>query len=125
MKLNDSLAAIESLLDQVSEAMLSGDARALESGSIALRDAAAALTYALDNAGAQGGLDAASRTRIQTIGARLSVHRESLARLSSSNDRQLAGLLPPSDAAAAATYGDPLAQRKGQAGVPRIYRSAG
>lgn len=124
MSLEESLAAVEQLIEQVSAALLAADPASLEKHSTALRDAAAVFSRALEQAAARGmPLPASLQKRADAIGSMLVVHRESLARLAATTDRQVAGLLPPSTAAA--TYGDGLGTRGAAPGVARIYRSAG
>ena len=121
MQLEDALTAIEHHLEAVSAAMLAGDPQALESGSTQLRDASAQLSQAMAHVSRQGVVPAALKQRLQAVGALLAVQRESLARLAAITERQTAGLLPPTDAAA--TYGRALGGRD-VGTVARIYRSA-
>lgn len=124
MSLEESLSAVEQLIEQVSTALLAADPTSLEKYSTALRNAAADFSRALEQAAARGlPLPASLQKRADAIRTMLVVHRESLARLAASTDRQAAGLLPPSNAAA--TYGDGLGTRGAAPGVARIYRSAG
>lgn len=123
MSLEESLSAVEQLIEQVSAALLAADPTSLEKNSTALRDAAADFSRALEQAAAQGlPLPASLQKRADAIHSMLILHRESLARLAASTDRQAAGLLPPN---AAATYSDGLGARGAAPGVARIYRSAG
>lgn len=124
MSLEESLSAVEQLIEQVSASLLAADAPSLEKHSTALRDAAAIFSRTLEQAAARGmPLPASLQKRVDAVSGMLVVHRESLARLAASNDRQAAGLLPPSNAAS--TYGDGLGARGAAPGVARIYRSAG
>ncbi len=124
MSLEESLSAVEQLIDKVSAALLAADPQSLEHHSVALRDAAAQFAHVLEQSAAQGlPLPAAAQKRVAAIGDMLVVQRENLARLSGVTDRQVAGLLPPSNAAS--TYGDGLSTRAAKPGVARIYRSAG
>jgi hypothetical protein len=124
MPLEESLAALEQLIEKVSAALLAADAPSLEKHSVALRDAAAQFARALEQTSARGQpLPAAVQERIHAIDERLAVHRDSLARLSVNTDRQVAGLVP--QAGAAATYGDGRGSPPGKPGVARIYKSAG
>ena len=124
MSLEESLSAVEQLIEKVSAALLAADPQALEQSSTALRDAAARLTYALEQSAQRGQpLPAPLKKRVEDIGAQLANQREGLARLSANADRQVAGLLP--EAGAPATYGDGRAVQPGTAGVARIYKSAG
>lgn len=123
MSLEESLSAVEQLIEKVSVALLAADPQNLEKNSTALRDAAARFAHALDDSKARGILiSVALQKRVDAISNMLAVHRENLARLSATIDRQAAGLLPPSDAAS--TYGDGLGARASKPGVARIYRSA-
>lgn len=124
MSLEESLSAVEQLIDKVSTALLAADPQSLEQHSTALRDAAAQFARVLEQSTARGlPLPESVQKRVNAVGDMLVVHRESLARLSAVADRQAAGLLPPSDAAS--TYGDGSAARAAKPGVARIYRSAG
>ena len=124
MSLEESLSAVEQLIDQVSAALLAADPTSLEKNSTALRDAAAQFARALEQSAARGiPLPGSLQKRVDAISAMLVMHRESLARLSVTADRQVAGLLPPSDAGS--TYSDGLGTRAAKPGVARIYRSAG
>ena len=123
MSLEESLSAVEQLIDKVSAALLAADPQSLEQHSVALRDAAALFANALEQSTARGlPLPAAVQKRVKAISEMLVVQRDNLARLSAVTDRQTAGLLPPANAAS--TYGDGLSTRAGKPGVARIYRSA-
>ncbi|RDD91874.1 MULTISPECIES: hypothetical protein [unclassified Acidovorax] len=121
MQLEDALSAVEKHLDGVSAALLAADPQALELGSAQLRNASAQLSQVMAQIQRQGALPAAMQKRLQAVGAMLAVQRESLARLAAITDRQVAGLLPPADAAA--TYGRAMGGRNAGS-VARIYRSA-
>lgn len=124
MSLEESLSAVEQLIDKVTAALLAADPQSLEQHSVALRDAAALFARVLEQSTAHGTpLPAAVQKRVETISGMLAVQRDNLARLSAVTDRQAAGLLPPSNAAS--TYGDGLSTRAAKPGVARIYRSAG
>ena len=121
MSLEEPLAAVEQLIENISAALLAADPPALEKHSTALRDAAARLSHALD--AARRPLPAALQQRIDAIATLLALQREGIARLSATADRQVEGLLPPSSAPA--TYGDARSTQPGKPGVARIYKSAG
>ncbi|MCE1192013.1 MAG: hypothetical protein LWW96_07660 [Acidovorax sp.] len=124
MSLEESLLAVEQLIEKVSAALLAADPQSLEQNSAALRDAAARFAQAVEQSGATGRpLPAALQKRMDAIRAMLAIHRESLARLSANADRQVAGLVP--QAGAPATYGDGRSAPAGKPGVARIYKSAG
>lgn len=124
MSLEESLSAVEQLIEQVSAALLAADPQSLEKSSTALRDAAAQFTYALEQAAPRGTpLPAPLQKRVAAIRATLAIHRESLARLSANADRQVAGLVP--QAGSPSTYGDGRGAQPGKPGVARIYKSAG
>ena len=124
MSLEESLAAVEQLIEKVSAAMLAADPQALEKHSVALRDAAAHFARLLEQASPRGQpLPAPLQKRIRAIDDMLAVHRESLARLSVNADRQVAGLVP--QAGTPTTYGDGRGVQPGKPGVARIYKSAG
>ena len=93
MSLEESLSAVEQLIEKVSAALLAADPQDLEQSSTALRDAAARLTYALEQSAQRGQpLPAPLKKRVEDIGAQLANLREGLARLSANADRQVAGL---------------------------------
>lgn len=122
MSLEESLAAVEQLIEQVSAALLAADPSSLEKHSAALRDAAAQFARVLEQASPRGQpLPPALQKRIRAIDDMLAVHRESLARLSVNTERQVAGLVP--QAANPATYGDGRGAPTGRPGVARIYKS--
>lgn len=124
MLLEESLTAVEQLIEKVSAALLAADPSSLEKNSTALRDAAAQFARVLEQSASRGvPMPSSLQKRLDAIAAMLVVHRESLARLSVTTDRQVAGLLPPQDAAS--TYGNGLDPRASKPGVARIYRSAG
>jgi hypothetical protein len=124
MSLEESLSAVEQLIEKVSAALLAADPQSHEKNSVALRDAAAQFTHALEQS-AQRGLPVPGQlqARMDAIAAMLAIHRESLARLSANADRQVTGLVP--QAGAPATYGDGRGAQPGKPGVARIYKSAG
>ena len=124
MLLEESLTAVEQLIEKVSAALLAADPSSLEKNSTALRDAAAKFSRMLEQSASRGvPLSSSLQTRLDAVAAMLVVHREGLARLSVTTDRQVAGLLPPQDSAS--TYGNGLGPRASKPGVARIYRSAG
>lgn len=124
MSLEESLSAVEQLIEKVSAALLAADPHTLEKSSIALRDAAAQFTYALEQSAQRGfPVPAQLQKRVAAISDMLAIHRESLARLSANADRQVAGLVP--QAGTPATYGDGRGVQAGKPGVARIYKSAG
>jgi hypothetical protein len=122
MSPQESLSAIEALIEKVSAAVLAADPQTLERSTVALRDAAAQFARVFDDSGARG-VDVSPdlQERMESIGRMLAVHRESLARMSASTDRQVEGLLP--QAGEPATYGDGLGVRGSHPGIARIYRS--
>lgn len=123
MLLEESLTAVEQLIETVSVALLAADPLAVEKNSTALRDAAAQFSRLLEQTATRGvPLPASFQKRLDAIGAMLVVHREGLARLTVTTDRQVAGLLPPTTATP--TYGNGLGPRAAKPGVARIYRSA-
>ncbi|MBV7430465.1 hypothetical protein KW843_20345 [Acidovorax sp. sif1233] len=124
MSLEESLSAVEQLIEKVSAALLAADPPSLEKNSMALRDAAAQFARVLEQAAARGlPLPAQLQKRVDAIGDMLANHREGLARLSANADRQVASLLP--QAGSPATYGDGRGAQPGKPGVARIYKSAG
>ncbi|MBV7544167.1 hypothetical protein [Acidovorax sp. sic0104] len=124
MSLEESLSAVEQLIEKVSAALLAADPQTLEKHSIALRDAAAQFTYALEQSAQRGlPLPAQLKKRVDAISDMLVNHRDGLARLSANADRQVASMIP--QAGTPATYGDGRAAQPGKPGVARIYKSAG
>lgn len=123
MSLERALASVEGHVEQVSLALLSGDAVALQNHSQQLRDAAVAFSALLDaQPRAKGAIPASVRARMDAIHNALSVQREGLARLTGINERQLATVVPAT--ASASTYGGNFGGRAG-GGAARIYRAAG
>lgn len=124
MSLEESLSAVEQLIEKVSAALLAADPSSVEKHSTALRDAAAQFARVLEESAARGmPLPPSLQKRLDGVSATLQVHRESLARLSVTTDRQVAVLLPPTDNAS--TYSNGLGARAAKPGVARLYRSAG
>ncbi|KRD14685.1 MULTISPECIES: hypothetical protein [Acidovorax] len=124
MSLEESLSAVEQLIEKVSAALLAADPQSLEKNSTALRDAAAQFARILEQTAARGlPLPVQLQKRVDAIGGMLANHREGLARLSANADRQVASLLP--QAGSPATYGDGRGAQPGKPGVARIYKSAG
>ncbi len=111
MSLEEALTAVEQHIEQVSGALLSLDAPALETASTALRDAAARFTWVLEQS---KGISAAQlppqfEQRLAAIGQQLAVQRDNLARVSVITDRQVAVVVPQAGSAQSATYGNPQA----------------
>ncbi|KRD40794.1 hypothetical protein ASE52_23630 [Acidovorax sp. Root275] len=124
MSLEESLSAVEQLIEKVSAALLAADPQSLEKNSTALRDAAAQFARILEQTAARGlPLPVQLQKRVDAIHGMLANHREGLARLSANADRQVASLLP--QAGSPATYGDGRGAQPGKPGVARIYKSAG
>jgi len=124
MSLEESLSAVEQLIEKVSAALLAADPQSLEKNSTALRDAAAQFARILEQTAARGlPLPVQLQKRVDAIDGMLANHREGLARLSANADRQVASLLP--QAGSPATYGDGRGAQPGKPGVARIYKSAG
>lgn len=126
MSLEDSLTAVEQLLEKTSAALLAADAQAVQAHTTALRDAAGIFAHALENASRKGQppIPPPLKQRMDAIASQLAVQRESIARLAVVTDRQVAGLVPAADPSST-TYGNGLGPRATQPGVARIYRSAG
>ncbi|MBA4060315.1 hypothetical protein [Acidovorax temperans] len=127
MSLEEALTAVEQHIEQVSGALLSLDAPALETASTALRDAAARFTWVLEQS---KGISAAQlppqfEQRLAAIGQQLAMQRDNLARVSVITDRQVAVVVPQAGSAQSATYGNPQAGPGKAGAVARIYRSAG
>lgn len=127
MSLEEALTVVEQHIEQVSAALLSLDAPALESASAALRDAAARFAWVLDQSKAPcaAQLPPQFEQRLSAIGRQLAAQRENLARVSVITDRQVAVLVPQAGGAQSATYGNPQAGPGKSGAVARIYSSAG
>lgn len=118
MLLVQALEAVEEQLTEVSAALKSSNALALEKHSSLLKQAAVDFAGAIERL--QGNLPAEFLPRIRQVSAQLALQRDQLARVAAVMDKQLAGVLPPSDNAS--TYGD---SARGGVSAARIYRSAG
>lgn len=118
MLLLQALETVEKQLEDASAALQSVDAVLLEQRSHLLRQAVAHFAQAME--GRQGSLPADLIPRIRQVSAQLALQRDQLARVAAVVDKQLAGVLPPSDNTS--TYGNLV--RSGATGA-RIYRSAG
>lgn len=116
MPLQTALTNVEKQVHAVSAALLATDGPVLEQCSTALREAATEL------ASVMGCIDLSAITpelarRLQAVNASVAMQRDNLARVAALIDRQVATVLPPSDAS---TYG------AGAAGTgARIYKAAG
>lgn len=123
MTLEETIANVEQLLEQVSVALLAADPIALEKLTVSLRNASIELASMVEQKGATGSPESLMlRKRLDSIGELLNLQRGGIARLAATNERQAAGLLPASTNSA--TYGDSLGAQASKSGVPRIYRSA-
>ena len=118
MLLAQALEAVEKQLADASVALQLADAVALEQRSSLLRQAVANFSHVMERL--QGELPAELIPRIRQVSAQLALQRDQLARVAAVVDKQLAGVLPPSDNTS--TYGNPI---RGSASGARIYRSAG
>lgn len=116
MSLEAALANVEQQVEAVSAALLATDALVLEQRSTALRQAATELAEVMRRTDG-GSLPPALAKRLQAVGTSVAMQRDNLARVAAITDRQVAAVLPPSDAT---TYG----ARAGGAAA-RIYKSAG
>jgi hypothetical protein len=126
MSLEESLTAVEQLLEKIAAALLAADPQAVQAHTTALRDASSVFAQAVEKAsgGGQPPLPQSLKTRIDAIASQLAVQRESIARLAVVTERQVGALVPQADPASA-TYGNGLGPRSAQPGAARIYRSAG
>jgi hypothetical protein len=113
MSLESALVNVEQQVEAVSAALLATDAPVLEKCSAALRQAAAELAHEMARTDAAS-LPSALAQRLQAVNASLAMQRDNLARLAFLTDRQVATVLPASDAS---TYG----ARVGGAAA-RIYK---
>lgn len=122
MTLEETIANVEQLLEQVSAALIAADPIALEQRTIALRNASIELALTIEQRGAAESPESLDlKKRLGSIGELLNLQRGGIARLAATNERQAAGLLPASTNSA--TYGDSLGTQTSKSGVPRIYRS--
>ena len=77
MSLEESLSAVEQLIEKVSAALLAADPQSLEKNSTALRDAAAQFARILEQTAARGlPLPVQLQKRVDAIGGMLANHRE-------------------------------------------------
>lgn len=90
------LAQVEQQLDQVDRCLLAGDADALDRAATQLRQLSVGFVQALGAQFSMASLAPALRSRIETVGQRLDLQRESLARRSVTVDRALSSLMGPS-----------------------------
>jgi hypothetical protein len=116
LSLEAALANVETEVEAVSAALLATDPPVLELRSTALRQAAAELAEVMRRTHINA-LPPDLAKRLQAVGASVDMQRDNLARVAALTDRQVAAVLPPSDAT---TYG---ARAGGTAA--RIYKSAG
>lgn len=122
MTVEEIVAIVEQLLEEVSVALLGADPISLEKHTVALRNASAQLARIVESPAAARSLESPElKKRLDAIGEMLNLQRGGIARLAATNERQAAGLLPA--ATPSATYGDALGVRPSKSGVPRIYRS--
>ncbi|MEH3086304.1 MAG: hypothetical protein PGN26_07175 [Xylophilus ampelinus] len=112
--LGAALAQIESQLDGVGKALVSGDAAALEAAATGLRDIATTFAQRMATPGAVAFLarDAALRARVLGIGHALCQHRTQLARRAAVVSRQLESMMPAMAASRQVTYGPGAAMRR-------------
>jgi hypothetical protein len=120
MSTGTPLSAIEAQLQDVETALMATDPLTLEEAAQRLREAAFALSQALERSGGQGTWSEGTAARIQAIGTRLGLLREQLARVLALTERQAASLLPPVQGV---TYGK--AGSAPAAPGARIYRAPG
>ncbi len=120
-RLNDSLAQVEVLLEDVSSALLSGEPSELESASATLRQAMADLSSLVQAPAVSRQLGADVRKRFEKISQLLSQQRMSLLRRAVVVDRALAVVLPQSAQQSTYSSGSKTAAYRG--GAARIYAS--
>lgn len=124
MSLDQALTTVEHHLEKVSEALLCADSDALQASSQQLRDASVAFAQMLDALPVGTPLSAAMHQRMNAVSATLSIQRDSIAKVNAVTDRQVATLVPSSNASP--TYGSSMGGRaQGQGAAARIYRTAG
>lgn len=123
MTLHDILSTVEQHVAKASDALLSGDAQALDAASTALRDLAQHLSPHLPALHDALVADAPLRQRWAALSARLSAVRDGLARVSVLADRQVAALVPASQGQP--TYGPSPLGARAAGGAARLYRAAG
>ncbi|MFY3384915.1 hypothetical protein [Paracidovorax sp. MALMAid1276] len=116
MDLETALSHVEEQVQAVSAALLATDAPALERSGTALRHAASDLAQVLSRTD-PASLPPSLAQRLQAVSSSVAMQRDNLARVAALTDRQVATVLPPTDAS---TYG----ARPGN-GAARIYKAAG
>lgn len=120
IQFDSNLTEVEQLLDQVSASLLSGDARALETHSQALREAMLALSGMAASQQAVLFANPSMKQRVAAVSQRLALQREGVARRAVVVNRALATVLPQSDAATYAGRAAPAYRNN----TARIYASA-
>lgn len=113
------LADVETLLADMADLLVRGDAPRFETASTALRQAMLELAHASAHAPRLDPLNAELRERLQQVAYALSRQRENLARRAVVSERGLAAVLPQP----AVTYGAPGRASMFRGTTARIYTS--
>ncbi len=93
-ELEPLLAAIETRLGELAQALCAGDAPTVESAADALHRALAQAASQFSRAASQGSVPSPLRRRFAAAGAQVAVQRESLARATAALDRAMDALMP-------------------------------
>lgn len=123
MSIEQALDTVETHVEKVFAALLSGDSYMLQHQSQLLRDAAVVFSGLLHELPDPSQVSQSTRHRIDAIHAALSTQRESLAKLAAITDRQIATIVPAA-VSGSSTYGGQLGGRASSSAA-RIYHSAG
>ncbi len=99
------LAAIETRLGELGQAMRAGDSTQVETAASALHRSLAQAANHFSRAANTGGVPSPLRRRFAAAGAQVAVQRESLARATASLDRAMDALMPGMGSRPATVYG--------------------
>ena len=114
--LEKPLAALETRLAALSQALQDQDAEGIEAEASGLHAALIAAVDHFSRAARDGGVPPALRNRLALAGGQVAAQREALARATAALDRAIDVLLPP-DASRAALYGARGNERVASTGV--------
>jgi hypothetical protein len=108
-----ALAQVEAQLESVGQALVAGDAPALQAATATLRDIAATFSQRMATPGALAALskDPALRSRLLGIGRSMGQHRTQMARRAAVVSRSLESLMPSTAPSRRVTYGAGTAMR--------------
>ena len=114
--LEKPLAALETRLAALGQALQDQDAEGIEAEASGLHAALIAAVEHFSRAARDGGVPPALRNRLALAGGQVAAQREALARATAALDRAIDVLLPP-DASRAALYGARGSERVASTGV--------